>query len=484
MICIVIKGPSYKDAQQQIQEASAYASCVELRLDYFTSLDLDALKKLQKQFSIPMIFTLRSHSQGGNYQKSEEERLQDLTQLATLSPEYLDIEYDVPKAIIEKILSHCPQTKLILSYHNFTEVPDLDAILSNMQTVKAHFYKIAVMPHNTLDALKIACWNKTHKNLIVIGMGPYGQITRILAPVIGSSMTYATLDEASSETAPGQLSAKTLIERYRTPSLNPQTQIFGLIGNPVNKSISDETHNHLFKQLGLNAVYIKLLLEEYELSEFLHLAKKLPIQGLSVTMPFKEKIIPLLDEVDEEALTLGAANTLVLNEGKFKGFNTDGIGALNAIENQAPVKDKKMIILGAGGAAKAIIYESLRRNAEVTILNRTPEKALALATKFGCHAADSLTAPYDILVNTTPHPMPISAESILPNTVVMDIKTRPKYTELLHCAAEKGSKIVFGYEMFREQALGQYKLWFKSTLSEEQCRAILDTKIQEILEKV
>lgn len=485
MICVVIKGPTIEDAYQQITQALAHADLVELRLDYFSELDLVALKKLHAHFSIPMIFALRSTSQGGEYKKSEENRLADIRQLTQLKPAYLDLEYHVPLHFIEEITSQFPDNKLILSYHNFVETPqndDLEKIYQNMRQIPACFYKMAVTAQHSLDAMRLLCWAKKMDNqLFIISMGPHGQISRILGPIMQYPITYATLEEHLT-TAPGQLTAQTLLERYHYRSLNSRTALYGLIGDPVDKSISDETHNHLIATCHLDAVYVKIQITKSEVADFLQFAKQLPFRGLSVTMPLKECIFPFLDHIDSQACDIGASNTLLFEKNKISGFNTDGIGALNAIERQCVVKEKRIVILGAGGAAKAIAYEAQRRGAHVTILNRNAEKAVQIAQHLHCmgkglnHMAACAEEGYDILINCTPVPLPIDPAYILPQAFIMDIKTKPKETEFLKHAQEKGCRIIYGYQMFVEQAIGQVNLWFKESVKTQSTREILENK--------
>lgn len=483
MICVVTKSFSSKGLYGQIFEALEYADLIELRLDSLKKLDIEELRNLRSHFSIPMIFTLRKASQGGDYNQSEENRLADIRRLMILKPEYLDLEHDVPSLFIEEMRSQHPTTKLILSYHDFIGTPDdLEGIYQEMQKIPAYFYKIAVTAHNSLDAFRLMCWikKKSKSNLIAISMGSHGQISRILAPIIGCPMTYAVLDE-NSTTAPGQFSAKILIERYHYKSLNAQTAIYGLIGDPVDQSISDKTHNNVMSLFSLNAVYVKTKVTPSELASFLLLAKELSFHGLSVTMPLKEKVMDYLDEIDSEAARIGAVNTLLFENGKIKGFNTDGVGALNAIEQECLLKDKRIVIIGAGGAAKAIGYEAMQRGCLVTIVNRDKKKAFELAQRLHCAGLglesmnECAKAGYDVLINCTPAPLPIDLDDIIAKTIVMDIKTRPKETLLLIHAREKKCSIIYGYMMFVEQAVGQHHIWFKDKINLQECRKILES---------
>ena len=486
-ICIVIKGPSYEEAARQIEQAKSLAGLVELRLDLFDKVDESSLLRLRQQFPIPMIFTLRSYSQGGS-KMPEDERLEAIKRLSQLNPEYFDLEYDIAPTFIENIARKHPKVKLIISYHNFIESPtDLEAIFEQMKKLPAFYYKMALKTNCSVGALRLlALAKKSEGKLIAISMDESGQFSRILGACLGSPLTFCTLDDQQ-QTAPGQFSAKVMIEHYRYPTLNAQTGIYGLIGNPVDKSFSHYSHNHLMKINHFNAVYVKMQTKPEELESFFHIARELSFKGLSVTMPLKGAILPYLDDLDETAKEIGASNTLIFKNQKIIGYNTDGIGALNAIERKTKVKDKQLIIIGAGGAAKAIAYESCRRGARVTILNRHKDKAVQVANQFNCRG-ESLEfmescyqEGYDILINATPISMPIDAKYIRPQTLVMDIKNRPKFTELLKAALMKNCQIVFGYEMFVEQALGQFKLWFGDQMNIENSRPILEKKCLECL---
>lgn len=488
MICVVIKGPTFEEAYQQISKAVVYADLVELRLDCFTSLDLYALKILRSHYFIPMIFTLRSHIQGGSYTQPEEQRLADIYRLIELKPEYLDLENHVSAGFIAEISSQCPEIKLVLSYHNFTETPeDLEGIYQEMKKTSAFFYKMAVTAKNCLDALRLVCWaKKSDDKLIAISMGFYGQFSRILGPMMGCPITYAALEE-DQKSAPGQLSARTLIERYHHRSLNPHTSLYGLIGDPVDQSISDEVHNSLITASGIDAVYVKIQVDRSKLFDFLQFAKQMPFHGLSVTMPLKEHIFPFLDGIDPQARDIGAVNTLLFEEGKIFGFNTDGIGALNAIESEYQVKDKRIVIIGAGGATKAIAYEAHRRGGLVTIVNRDERKAFQVAKGLHCigkgldYMATCAETGYDILINCTPSPLPVASDYILSQSIVMDITTKPKETTFLKLAMEKGCPVIYGYRMFIEQALGQFSLWFKNHFDIQESRKILEKKVIDCL---
>ncbi|MDN3506434.1 MAG: type I 3-dehydroquinate dehydratase [Simkaniaceae bacterium] len=325
------------------------------------------------------------------------------------------------------------------TYHNFNETPgDLESILDALP--KADFYKICTMANKTTDALRMLCFVKNRPDVTGICMGELGQITRILGPVVSNPFTFAALGK---EAAPGQLQAEELVKTYHFHRLTPTTKIYGLIGNPIKQSPSHKTHNAYYRDNEIDAVYVRMLLDEEELPLFFGLARELGISGLSVTIPFKEKVFPFIDEVEGD--DVGAINTIAFEE-KTYGSNTDAPAALDAIESKSKVQGKHCVILGAGGTAKALAFESQKRGASVTFLSR----------RFGnLHQVP----PYDILINTTPVACPIDIEALQPRKVVMDVNVAHTDTPLMVRAKALGCQLVYGQEMFERQAQGQFARW-------------------------
>lgn len=435
---------------------------IEIRLDLFPSWDLDLIKTILVQSTHPVMITLRSPSHGGSFSGSEEEREAKLLALLELNPPFIDLEYDMRKDFLEKVLKSYPQTAFILSYHNFENTPeDLEKLLKTMASYPAYQYKIAAQALSTNDALRMLLFGRKHTQVSVICMGEKGEFARVLGSAAGNTINYASL-EKKEETAPGQLSVADLVNIYHFPSLNKETTLYGLIGDPILNSQGHLYHNAVFIKNHLNAVYVKMSVKTEELSTFFPLAKKIGFRGLSVTMPLKEAILPFLDNRDEKVQGIGAANTLLFEKEKLLGTNTDGIGALDAIEKREFVRNKIVILIGAGGAAKAIAFEALARGATVWILNRTVSKAKELATILHCHGGSLTDFPsyYDILINCSPDPMPIILSKIRSNALVMDIVYIPRETLFLQEAARLGCRVVYGEEMFLNQAAAQTTFWF------------------------
>ncbi len=243
--------------------------------------------------------------------------------------------------------------------------------------------------------------------------------------------------------------------------------VYGIIGWPVAHSLSPAMHNTAFKALGHQAVYGLFPVEPKALEKAVAGLRALGIKGASVTVPHKEAVLPLLDQVDPVALEIGAVNTIVYQEGRLKGFNTDWQGALRAVEEVIAPAGKEVVILGAGGAARAVVYALKQAGARVVIYNRTLAKAQTLARDFGVEAqsVDDLPQAHgDILINTTSvglkedrSPAP---REILPRfQVVMDIVYVPLNTRLLQEAKAAGCQVINGLKMLVYQAVEQFYLW-------------------------
>ncbi len=352
----------------------------------------------------------------------------------------------------DKYAHQVDPSKLILSYHNFEKTPEnLDEILQNMKRISnAKFYKIATMARSSLDSIRMLDFVKNNPGVIGLCMGELGQITRILAPVFETPIMYV----ASPNSALGQVPLDVLLEVYHFRKLHVKTPLYGLIGDPVSQS-----PGHLYHNVAMQGkeVYCKIPLEAKELSSFFQYARRLPFQGLSVTIPHKEAVLPFLDEIDDEAKQIGAVNTISLRGGRLIGSNTDGRAVLELLGN---IRGKKIFILGAGGAARAAAYATCRAGGEVTLLNRTEERAKILASEFGCKYGplEALQESYDILINTTATGMPISSEDIQPGKLVIDLSLKAP-SLLLEEALKKGCRVIRGLEVYFAQAAMQRATW-------------------------
>jgi shikimate dehydrogenase len=263
-------------------------------------------------------------------------------------------------------------------------------------------------------------------------------------------------------------------------TISGKTKVCAIIGDPVEHSLSPVMHNAAFKELGLNIVYVAFTVTSRELKDAVLGVKSLGLRGLNVTMPHKNAVMSHLDAIDSTAKSIGAVNTILNNQEKLIGYNTDGSGAMIALqENGVYPEEKKMVLLGAGGAAKAIAHQAAQDVAELVILNRTPEKAEQLVEmlqkSFGAKVKtrtlssevlkEELTTA-DILVNATSagmHPdieiSPVPSDLLHSYLCVMDIIYNPLETKLLKDAKSAGAKIVSGIEMLIYQGAVAFEIW-------------------------
>ena len=264
------------------------------------------------------------------------------------------------------------------------------------------------------------------------------------------------------------------------------TEIYGIIGNPVAHSLSPIMHNSAFEALGLNKVYVAFPATNAE--KALAGCRALGVHGLSVTIPHKETILAHVDFIDPVAEKIGAVNTLVFKEdGKIHGMNTDWIGANRALAEKLELQGKRILLLGAGGSAKAIGFGLLEADAQVILASRTESKVKALAETLRCdwiHLADIDTVQADALVNATPVGMSfvenaslVPLESLHNFPVVMDIVYAPLETRLLRESKSAGCEIINGLSMLLYQGVAQFEAWTGQVAPLEVMRAAL---MQEI----
>ncbi len=245
------------------------------------------------------------------------------------------------------------------------------------------------------------------------------------------------------------------------------TKIYGILGRPVAHSLSPAMHNAAFRKLGLNAVYVAFPV--IDLPQAVAGLRGLNISGVSVTIPFKEEIIPLLDATDSRAARMGAVNTVINREGRLLGCNTDWLGAVAALKEKTAIADEHFLILGAGGASRAIVFGILEEGGRVSLTDIDSGRALALAREFGVAALapdDLSQCQAKILINATPVGMapkvddtPIDPELLSRFTLVMDIVYRPLKTMLLKEAEIRGCRTIDGLSMLIHQGAAQFELW-------------------------
>ena len=486
MICIPIVGPSMSKAQEQIESALVIADILELRLDLIVSPDLSALLACS---TLPVIVTNRSKHDGGQYKGLDEDRLQSLRDALKAGADYVDIEVSTPREYLQPFLEESEPAKIILSYHDFSHTPeDLNPVYETMCEMPGEIVKIVTYARDLSDNLKMFELLKRAKSekqkLIGLCMGDLGETSRILSPLFGGYLTFGSL-ETGQESAPGQIPAKILKDIYRINAERSDFKIYGVIGNPVSKSLGYLVHNRAFQEKGSPDIYVSFLVDNVE--KFFNSFKDF-FSGLSVTMPAKEKIMPLLDRIDETAQKIGAVNTVVKEGSAWVGYNTDCSGAISALEACTSLQGKNVLILGSGGTAKAIGYGVKEKGGKLTVTyNKNKERGESLSKELDCelaHARDAGMRAIDVLINCSPVGMspnitesPFLARDFKEGMVVFDSVYNPLETRLLREAKSAGCTVIPGYELFINQAARQFELWTSQSAPINTLREVLLRKL-------
>jgi len=445
---------------------------LEFRLDYLPKPGL-ALSKI-KQFTeyyphLAVVATCRRAASGGKFKGSVASQLDILSRAAAAGCQLLDLELQsAVRATAAQVQRLRHSAALILSYHDFRATNELDRILHKMTAVPADFYKIvttATTLYDNVVMMKFLEKNSDKHSLIGLCMGEQGIISRVLSLRAGSFFTFAAATEEE-KTAPGQITAQELRSIYRIEQVDAPTRVYGVVGDPISHSLSPAIMNAAFRRETVNAVY--LALHAKTLKDLLACVRDIPIHGLSVTMPYKEAILKHLDNSDPYSTKIGSCNTVVrAQDGKLYGFNTDAAGIVRPLQQRMELENAKILVLGAGGAARAAVFGLKERGAEVYILNRTPAPAQKLARSARARTLkknDLKKMSFDVILNATPVGMGNTRESPLkPDEIkaryVFDMVYDPIETRLMTLAKTAGAQVIPGIEMFVQQAARQFEIW-------------------------
>jgi 3-dehydroquinate dehydratase / shikimate dehydrogenase len=493
-VCVAIIGST---AAEMLEKASAVVKetpFLEFRLDYLEK-PLLALPKLKHFFTdntaATGIATCRRTANGGKFAGKVADEIEVLSKAAAAGFHIVDVELQTAETIKKVELQKLRETgvALIVSYHDFEGTKDLDGIYKRIAPFEPDFVKIVPTAKTLTDNVTLMRFIERmddHSNIVGVCMGDAGIISRVLGLRAGSAFTFAAAT-AGEETAPGQIAARTLIETYRIDQVDAATKVYGVAGNPIRSSLSPIMMNTAFRRETVNAVY--LALQANKLSDLLKLVHEIPIQGLSVTMPLKQEIMAHLEKTDPLSAKIGACNTVLRQDGKLYGFNTDVAGITGPLEKRMSLRGAKVLVLGAGGAARAAVFGLRDKGAEVFILNRTSETAQKLARQSGSKTIkkDAVSkTTFDIIINATPIGMAgIKAPQLLEakdlNTkLVFDLVYNPLETPLLRMARQKGIPIVTGIEMFVQQGARQFEIFTgKPAPEEEMLRVVIHALRQQ-----
>jgi 3-dehydroquinate dehydratase/shikimate dehydrogenase len=471
MICVSIGRGRHKQMSAEHRHlVEQGAKLVELRLDYIRR-DVN-LKRLLTGRPCPVVVTCRRERDGGKWVGSEEARLMLLRSAIAEGVEYVDLE--------EEIAGDIPRygkTRRIVSLHDFRETPEnLDEIWDRLAALDADIVKISTMAHSPHDNLRmLRLIKKSPLPTVGICMGEIGTPSRLLAGKFGAPFTYATFHHERT-LAPGQLSFRQMTDIFNYDRVDKDTEVFGVIADPIGHSLSPIIHNSAFRRLRANKVYVPFRVPREDLDEFLFDCRELGVKGLSVTIPHKEAVLRHMAKADESCKGIGAANTVVFEKDVAIGYNTDFKAAMDSFDavarpdqGEKPLAGKVALVLGAGGVARAVAFGLKQREADVIITSRTMMRTTELADRLKCKPLEwdeRHIVKADILVNCTPvgmHPnvdeTPFLRKHLRASAIVFDTVYNPEQTLLIKEARQQGCTVITGVEMFVRQAALQFRLF-------------------------
>jgi shikimate dehydrogenase/3-dehydroquinate dehydratase type I len=523
MICIPITAKTNKEALQEIERSCPLADFIELRMDLIADGNLDDLIGAIRNAagSVKIIVTCRKKEealsvnelpQAKSIIKDKKILKMDLLKKAIdLKADFVDIELSDGKAAIVELRDYCEMqggvTGIIVSYHDIKKTPSvtkLQEIFHKCLENDAAVVKIVTFAKRAEDNLKVLGMipyaQKHSQKIIAMCMGAEGLISRVVAPFLGAYLSFAALD-SDTQSAPGQLTVRqmkqinNLIQGNSLPNKSAAVISSGhdlhnyvLLGNPVAQSLSPLMHNAALKEMGIEGHYNAFCVSDIEYA--LCGIKGMNIRGASVTIPYKVSVMEYLDEIDDDALKIGAVNTIVNNNGRLTGYNTDWLGLMLTIRELMTVKDKTFVVIGAGGTARAAVYGIMKEGGLPIIVNRTMIKGKILSNEFNCPSyslSDLAKIKADSLINTTPIGMyphidqsPMGASLLGGYKYVIDVIYNPLKTRLLRDAEGQGCRTISGLDMFVHQGAEQIKLW----TGKEPSRALMKKIVIERLEKI
>ena len=471
-VCVAVTGSDAAELLEKAENLVRDNPFLEFRLDYLSRPGL-ALPKIKRFFEMfphaVVIATCRRLVSGGKFRGSVVSQLDVLAKAAAAGCQLVDVELQTAsKCKPEQLQKLRTRAALILSFHDFRATKKLDETLEKMRGTPADFYKVvstATTLYDNVLMMKFLEKESDRHSLVGLCMGEQGIISRILGVRAGSAFTFAAVSPGE-QTAPGQVTAQDLRNVYRIEQVDAATRMYGVAGDPVAHSFSPIIMNTALRRENVNGVY--LALHGKTLKDLLACVRDIPIHGLSITMPYKEAILKHLDNTDSHTTKIGACNTVVrAQDGKLYGFNTDTAGVVRPLEQRIGLEGARILVLGAGGAARAAVFGLKERGCEVFILNRSMAAAQKLARRAKARTlkrADLKKVSFDVIINATPVGMGNSRESPLNeneiNTrYVFDMIYDPPETRLMTLAKARGAQLIPGIEMFVHQAARQFEIW-------------------------
>lgn len=487
-ICLTLSGKTIAENLAVLDRYRPYIDIAELRVDFLESDERLHIREFPRLAGVPCILTIRRQIDGGKFLEGEAARTILFGKALAFQQEdkdakfeYVDFEEDFHIPSLQDAV-HAFGIRIIRSVHDMRNpIHSLRERLDNLKSNEYEIPKIAFMPHSLKDVQRMFETAKVLKdsNHILVAMGPLGVPTRILAPRLKNFLTYTSPAETV-ENMPElfHLDPLTLKNTYHFSDINDSTELYGITGWPLNATSSPELHNEAYVKKGMNKVYIPFRSENF--FDALSFASSLGIKGFSITIPHKETAANTADVVDEKVSAIGASNTFVNRDGRWFAYNTDASGFARSLLEFTGLKNlnhKKVSIIGAGGASRAIAYAVHSLGGKACIFNRTLSKAKELASMYDFEYAilDSSSASLlkkynDIIIQTTSKGMgskeasnpdndPVYFYDFKGKEVLFDIIYHPTVTPVMRRAAECGCRVINGYDMLRYQGYEQFELF-------------------------
>jgi 3-dehydroquinate dehydratase/shikimate dehydrogenase len=522
-ICLCLTAKTIAADLDILARNRRYVDIAELRVDCLDPDERFLIRRFPEQAGLPVILTVRREKDGGSYTAGEASRIRLLAQgLAFAEADrrknfaYVDLEEDLNVPSLEEA-ARTFGTRIIRSFHGFNGVEgDIPGKIRELLRTGDEIVKIAVLARGSADALALVRAARQERNVdkIFLCMGHYGVFTRILAEKLGSQFSYTSVEgEGVPLAAPGQLCPRDLVELYRFRNIGPDTKVFGVVGHPLKVTGSPQFFNTVFALEAADAVYVPFPADS--LGDFMALAEELDLSGVSVTVPYKEAILDYLGSMSDEVERIGACNTISRGPQGWRGINTDMRGFSDSLlafiaavsargrdkadkpdgpdkfDKPGPwkiglpgprrsaglsgLKGKRVTVIGAGGAARAVAAELYRLGARALILNRTLTKARNLAAPYRFlwggldeRGVNQMERFSDIIIQTTPAGMegspdrdPLELYPFSGKEIVMDLVYKPELTPFLQRAAAAACPVLNGYDMLIRQARYQYVQFLK-----------------------
>lgn len=490
-VCVAVTASNGADMIAKAESLVRDNPFIEFRLDYIRQ-PATALARVRRFLEyhpeVLAIGTCRRVAGGGKFRGSPAAEADLLVKAAAAGCQMIDLDLQSALAMKPKDMQRVrAAAALILSFHDFKATRKLEETFKKMTAIPADFYKVvttATCLSDNVVMMKFLEQKSHERSVIGVCMGEQGLISRVLGVRAGSAFTFAAATPGE-ETAPGQLDSRTLRDVYRIEQVENSTRVYGVAGDPIEHSLSPAMMNAAFRRETVNAVYLGL--HAKHLDDLMECVKEIPIHGLSITMPYKEKIVDQLDNTEPVAAKIGACNTVIrAQDGKLYGFNTDVAGVVRPLEQRMALKGAKVLVIGAGGAASAAAYGLKERGAEVFITNRTSGagQRLAKRSKSKFVTRNQLrNMQFDAIVHGTPVGMGNVKASPLRDKEInakylLDMVYVPAETRLMKLAKARGVQVIPGAEMFVQQGARQFEIWTGKPAPVEEMQRVVNNALQ------